>query len=566
MKPKSHQNHPPELNITANDQVESKSLGDLDSIVLERVFLGQDAPELISHSPKIAHVPQKALYISEIDHQFYFLDYSTTESNPQPQLIAATNLVSSQLLTTPKADLEAISKAARVKPHGLNSPWLLGKKGLLLGLGLGVLLTWGTTRFFLASSTSDRQENATTATTASLPSQAVTVTEVKTTEIDSTLDASGTVRAYESTPVMSQASGLQIREVLAERGDVVQQGQVLARLNNQALQAQQLEAQAAVRQAQFALDELRAGSRNEEVAQGEARVANANSALVQAESNLELIQKRVERNRTLAAEGAITRDRFDEILNQEKTAQADLAGFKANLKEAQEALAQLKAGSRSQTIAQAEAELTQAQGRLQAIEAQLSDTTIVAPSSGLVVERAATVGQIAAAGDILFSIVQDGRLELRLPIPETLLSQVKPGQKATITSSADPRWQLIGKVREIDPAIDDNSRQAVVKVDLPNNSNLKPGMFLRAAINTNTERGLTVPIAALLPQSGNQAIAFVLQNDKTVTATTVQMGEILGEQTVEITSGLRAGDRIILQGATYLKDGDQVTVSQEKLN
>ena len=557
MKPKSHNHHQPELNLTPDSPLVSKSLGELDNILLEKVFLGQDAPELVFPNLKLTPTLSKALYITEIDHKFYFLDRRSDETNLQPQPIEAQNLASSQLLASPESDLPLNTDSQRTIPQWLDKSLFLGKKGLLLGLGLGVLLTVGATRLTSPPQASDRPAEVTAT---AIPPQAVTVAEVNTTEISNTLNATGTVRAYESTPVMSQASGLQITEVLTDRGNYVQQGQVLARLNDRALQAQQLEAQAAVTQAQASLDELREGSRTEEIAQAEARVANAQSALVDAQSNLDLVQKRVERNRNLETEGAITRDRFDEILNQEQTAQAALAGAKANLQEAQEALAQVKAGSRAQTIAQAEAQLIQAQGRLEAIEAQLSDTIIVAPTSGLVVERSATVGQIAATGDVLFSIVRDGRLELRLQIPETLIAQVQPEQKVTITSNADPNLKLIAKVREINPAIDDNSRQALVKVDLPDNTSLKPGMFLQAAINTNSDRGIAIPIAALLPQSGNQATVYVVQDDNTVSAQTIEMGEILNEQTVEIVDGLQSGDRIVLKGAAYLKDGDQVTI------
>ena len=421
----------------------------------------------------------------------------------------------------------------------------------------------GASRLFPNSATSNRAESPVPEIAKSnSPAQAVTVVEVETAAIDSVLDASGTVRAVERIPVMSQASGLQVQEVLAERGDYVERGQVLARLNNRALLAQKVEAEAAVAQFRSALDELQAGSRVEEIAQAEFRVANAKSAVIQAESDLELVQTRVERNRSLQQEGAITRDRFDEILNQEKVAQSDLVGAKASLNEAQQALAQVKAGSRRQTIAQAEAQLIQAQGRLQAIEAQLEDTVIVAPSSGIIVAREARVGQITSTSEMLFSIVQNGRLELRLQVPETLIGKIKSGQSVSVTSNADSSLKLTGKVREIDPLINDSSRQAVVKVDLPSNPKLKPGMFLQGAINTDTNQGLAVPIEVLLPTSGNKAITFVLQSDNTVKAQTIKMGEILDGQKIEVTNGLKSGDRIVLKGAAYLKDGDLVKVNE----
>ena len=163
---------------------------------------------------------------------------------------------------------------------------------------------------------------------------------------------------------------------------------------------------------------------------------------------------------------------------------------------------------------------------------------------------------------MLFSIIKNGRLELRLKIPETLIGKIKIGQQVQISSNSDRNLDLTGKVREIEPTVDDSSRQATVKVDLPSGTNLKPGMFLQAAINTSTTQGQAVPIEALLPQSGNKAIAFVVQDDNTVVAKTVTMGEVLSGQRVEVVEGLKPGDRLVVKGSAYLKDGDTVKIAQ----
>ena len=555
-----------QLNLNPDLEVVSKSfpyLGELDSIFLEKIYQARDLPPVVSSCKTSSFIPNRALYIAEIEREFCFLDYTATDVPPIPTPVASSNLdltkSANSLTTESNPDLAKIETGTSTSN---NSSLLSGKKALFVGIGLGVLITFGATRLLFTPTATTNEDPALAKVTESVaPAQTVTIALVNTTDIDSTLDVSGTVKAYEQTPVMSQASGLQITEVLAERGDVVERGQILARLSNRALIAQKKEAEAAISQAEARLNELKAGTRVEEIAQARSRVANAESAIAQIESNLELTQKRVERNRTLQAEGAITRDRLDEVLNQEKVAQSDLAGAKANLAEAEQALAQLQAGSRPQTIAQSEAELAQAEARLQAIEAQLADTTIVAPTNGTIASREAKVGQITSNSEMLFTIIQDGRLELRLQVPETSIGQIQPGQKVRVSSNADRNLKLAGKVRAIDPVVDDSSRQALVKVDLPSNSNLKPGMFLQAAINTDTNKGQTVPIEALLPQAGNKAIAFVVQEDNTVKAQLVETGEIISSQLVEITAGLESGDRIVLKGAAYLKDGDRVTIA-----
>ena len=561
MNPNSNLNRPPEkLDIAQNSEVVDRVPGDLDNFALESILAQQDLPPLEDFAPELPYIPQKALYIVEIDGQFYFLDYAVEGYEPKPVPIKNSDLV----VLAPAKPEQLRGKTDNTSLPRTTS--FLSKRGLPIGIAVGVLFTLAIGRVFAPQTATNNSDGSALVEESAAPARAVTIAEVTTTNIDSTLNVSGTVRAFELTPVMSQAAGLQITEVLVERGDYVEQGQVLARLNNKVLTAEKIQAEGAVNQAQARLAELRAGSRREEIAQAESRVANAQSAVVQAESDLELVQKRVERNTSLQAEGAISRDQLDEILNQERVAESALAGAKANLNEAKQALAQAKAGSRPQTIAQAQAELAQAQGRLEAVTAQLADTTITAPTAGLIAAREAKVGQITSTSEMLFSIIQDDRLELQLQVPETLIGKVQPGQKVRITSNNNQNLELTGEVRKIDPLIDNSSRQAIVYVDLPGGTNLKPGMFLQAAINTDTNQGQAVPIEALLPQTGNKAIAFVVQPDNTVKAQNVTMGEILPEQKVEIIEGLVPGDRIVLKGAAYLKDGDEIAIAEDPVS
>ncbi|MEL6439487.1 MAG: efflux RND transporter periplasmic adaptor subunit [Cyanobacteria bacterium J06621_8] len=556
MNSKFDLNHQPdELKLTPSTDVGDELLNDLGRIALKNAIVEQDFASLASSPVRSGYVKQHGLYIVEIEGQFHLLDYAAEGYESKPVPLNGSSLVRS---------IPQPSSLEKSSPPS-NANVFRGRKGVLLGAGLGILLTLGATHILTPRTTAE-QGQAKLASKSSITPQAVTTTEVVTTEIDSILNLSGTVSAFESTPVMPQIAGLQIIEIMAEQGDFVNQGQALAGLNSSILQAEKAEAEGAVQQAQARLEELKAGSRSEEIARAEFRVANVQSAIAEADSELELVRKRAEANTSLRAEGAISQDSLDEVLNQVRVAESRLAAAKANLREEQQALAQLRAGSRPETIAQAQAQLTQAQGRLQGIETRLENTTIRAPRSGIVASRSARVGQTTDTSEMLFSIIQDGRLELRLLVPETLIGKIKIGQSVQVTANNDPDLKLQGKVREIDPLIDNNSRQATVKVDLPSETNLRPGMFLQAAINTDTNQGLAVPIASLLPQSDNKATAFVVQSDSTVKAQTVALGDILSGERVEILSGLDAGDRLVLKGAVYLKDGDKVTIKQEQIS
>jgi HlyD family secretion protein len=440
---------------------------------------------------------------------------------------------------------------------------LLSKKGdLLIGVGMGALLTAGGTQLLNSSpkESVSAAETIAKSNTASASAQSVTATEVKAANLDRTLKANGTVAAFELVPVTSQGTGLQIKQVLVERGQTVKAGQMLALLDDSRLKAELLQARGAFAKAQAKLAELKAGTRREEIARSRERVADRQAALWQAESDLELTQKRVQRNRTLQAEGAIALDRLDEILTEDKSKRSLLQQAQANLEEARQELAQLEAGPTPEVMAQAEAELAEAEGKVQLVRAQLKDTIVTAPTNGKIAERNASIGDLVSTSEKLFTIIENGRLELRLTVPETQLSQIRSGQKVRIAGNTTSNFSLVGTIRSIDPMVKEDSRQATVKVDLPSHSALKPGMFLQGSIVTATTKGASVPLDALLPQTDGSAIAYVLQKDNTVKAQQVTMGDIVSAEKAEVIEGLNPGDRIVLKGAAYLRDGDRVEV------
>jgi multidrug efflux pump subunit AcrA (membrane-fusion protein) len=379
-----------------------------------------------------------------------------------------------------------------------------------------------------------------------------------------TLKATGSVAAYELIPILSQATGLQIKEIFVDEGDIVSQGQILARLDDTVLQAQLTQAQANVAQSRARLAELQAGSRKEEIARAKQTIQRIKAEISQAQSDWDLAKKRVQRNQSLEAEGAIARDRLDEVLNEERNQAAIVEQTQSRLGEAEQQLAQLQAGNRPEVIAQATAQLAEAQSRLAIVKAQLNETRLISPVSGKIAERNGRIGDTTNGQNALFKIIENGRLELRLRVPENQLPLIRVGAPVTITSDANTSLKLSGQVREINPIVDETSRQATVKVDLTDKTGLKPGMFLRGAIVTNTSNSLTVPMTAVLPQKDNQALVYLVGPDNTVTAKTVQLGQIMSNNRVEILTGLQAGDRIVVKGAAYLGDGDKITAISDQ--
>jgi len=174
------------------------------------------------------------------------------------------------------------------------------------------------------------------------------------------------------------------------------------------------------------------------------------------------------------------------------------------------------------------------------------------------------VGNVTAT-EKLFFLIRDGSLELQAKVPETELPQVKIGAIARITSDADKRIRLQGRVREISPLVDPQSRQATVKIDLPTSALLRSGMFLKAAVTVQTAQALTIPASAVLPQPDGRSLVYVLEGTDSVRAKPVVVGTRQDstdptKARIAIKSGLNAGDRVVVAGAGYVKDGERVTV------
>ncbi len=468
----------------------------------------------------------------------------TTSTSTQEQEVIEQEI---EIVLTPAEETEPVAK----------NNWLSGKRGLLLGMFMGILLALVGGRFLGArQQETPSQEQSPPATSTS--SQSATVTEVTLGTVSSSIEATGTIAPFKDIEVYSPASNLQVEQVSVEEGDYVEKGAVMAVLDKSQLQAQLTQANGSVLQAEARLAEVRNGSRSEELARAKQDVRSAQARLNQAQSGFQLAQKRVQRNSYLAQEGAISRDALDEIVNEQSSRVSDVENAEASLAQAQEQLKELEAGERPEVIDQAQGQLAQAQGQVAAIEAQLQDTRVLAPVSGKVTEVPVNVGKVASG--VLFKMTANGNLELQLKVPETQLSQIQPGQRVEVTSDRDGRVDMAARVREIDPVVNEESRQAIVKVPLPDTGTLRPGMFLRGNIITSSTIGVKIPSEAVLPQSDGSGKVFVVNEENIAQSKDVVLGDPLPNNEIHIKSGLDKGDRIVVKGASYIKDGDKVDV------
>ncbi|WP_332677967.1 efflux RND transporter periplasmic adaptor subunit [Brevundimonas sp.] len=243
-----------------------------------------------------------------------------------------------------------------------------------------------------------------------------------------------------------------------------------------------------------------------------------------------------------------------------ETAQANAARDQAALGRAQELkergfLSQASLDTALANQRASSANVAAAQASLSETRTRLSQATIKAPVSGLVISRNVTRGQIISPGTELFRIVRDGRLELDAQVPETDLALVRAGQSAVISS--DQIGETTGRVRIVTPEVNAENRLGVARIALVGGG-FRPGMFARARIQVGDQPAVTVPTAAVLYRE-NRAGVFMLGTDNRAHFQPVTVLSRTTDSTA--VSGLAAGSRVVVAGAGFLGEGDRVTVA-----
>jgi len=266
----------------------------------------------------------------------------------------------------------------------------------------------------------------------------------------------------------------------------------------------------------FASDSVRA-----DLAQARAGVAEATANLAEAVSS-------AERARTLTTTGAFSTQQINQYLTGELTAQARLESARATVQQQ---------------------------------ELRMQHTQVLAPDSGVVSMRTATVGAVAGAGTELFRLIRQGRLEWRAEVTATELTRIAPGTKVQVSTASGVT--VPGTVRKVGPTVDPQTRAALVYVDLTGNARtlpgVKPGMFARGEFELGATPALTVPQQAMVVRDGFNYLFKVDANNK-VSQQKVQAGRRINDQ-VEITQGITADATIAVSGAGFLNDGDTVRVN-----
>ena len=208
-----------------------------------------------------------------------------------------------------------------------------------------------------------------------------------------------------------------------------------------------------------------------------------------------------------------------------------------------------------------------AKAMLELAQAKLDKALIRSPIDGIVAARGVSVGDRVESmgGDPMFRIVDNRLFDLKVTVPSGKIGAIRVGQPLTFTTEAVPGRAFEGKVAFINPAADEASRAVGVVAEVPNpDGALRSGLFVKGMIMTGRRAGvLQIPRAALLTWDleSKKAECFVVQGDKAFRRA-VTTGASEGD-TVEVASGLSAGDTVVTRGAFNLSDGDRVAAGGE---
>ncbi len=205
--------------------------------------------------------------------------------------------------------------------------------------------------------------------------------------------------------------------------------------------------------------------------------------------------------------------------------------------------------------------LESARAGLNAARAMESYTTINAPIDGQIVEKRINVGEMALPGQPILKIEDNRNLRLEATVKEQDIRFIQPGKAVTVEIDALPGKAIKARVAQVVPAADLRTHSFVVKIDVPADKSLITGMYGRAAFSTARREALLVPKSALVELSGISGV-YVMSPDGSAVFQMVQPGETHGDN-VEALTGLKAGDKVIVDKQEARLDGRKVVVAQK---
>ena len=242
--------------------------------------------------------------------------------------------------------------------------------------------------------------------------------------------------------------------------------------------------------------------------------------------------------------------------------QADVAAAEAALRDAGQQAVRGGELARQQLMARGQYDTLRANrdaaaASVQAKRASVADRTIRAPFAGVLGLRQVSLGALVTPGTVITTLDDDSTIKLDFTVPEAALSSLRAGQAITALSDAWPGTTFDGRIANLDSRVDPATRAIGVRAEIPNpDGKLRPGMLLRVRVQLPERQALVLPELAV-QQEADQGYVFRVGPGGKVERVPVRIGT---RETglVEIASGLKPGDRVVVEGTVKLHPGSRV--------
>ncbi len=346
---------------------------------------------------------------------------------------------------------------------------------------------------------------------------AVTVAAAQTRPLRQIVPVSGTLVARDEVLVFPHSVGFAITDLMAEVGDQVAAGAVLARIDDRTLRLRVTQAAAAL-------------------ANGEAGLRQALSQVASTEAQLRQANQVLERARALRESGAATQAALDEAATAQQAAEAS-------------------AQSATDGVQAAQAALQQAQATLDVAQLDFDNATITAPVAGVVSARNGQIGAIASnGGEPIYRLIARGEVEVAAEVIETELVRLHPGDPAVLEIAGQA--PATGQVRRISPVVSATTRLGEVRIALDSSSGLRPGLYVGGRITVADREGLAVPVGAVLRDTDGSYVLRLADGDS-LERRPVEVG-LAWDGWQEVLTGLAPGDEVVARAGAFFGAGDVI--------
>ena len=425
----------------------------------------------------------------------------------------------------------------------MNKRWWI----IIVGIGIAAVLAWMVGRWIIARNNIDAE-----------PQQRVTVRVEgpRIGAIERVLNTSGTLRAGGTINVTSKIAG-RIEAIPVQEGQAVAEGDLLAQIEEQTPRLQLEQAHAAWQAAQAQYEKALRGPRPEELENTRALYEKAEKDLVTAEESFI-------RSQRLYTSGTIPKTQFEQAESTLRAARTELENAGRSLQMLEEG-----AGEEEKRMARAQADAAKAGYELSRL--QLDNTRIRAPGSAVVAKILQDVGNVVGTSAPILVLVQDERIKVEIELAEKYYGEILGSGKsleARIIPQAYPgSAPFPGGIFTVAPTINPGSRTFTVTVDISDSQDLlRPGMYAEVElVLRRVSDALLIPAAALLDRAGQQLV-FVVEGsgENAFAAARNVVPGLSGAAEVQILSGIDVQDRVIVEGNSFLEEGQPIWVLEEQ--